>query len=348
MRRSRGSRPACPARAAAEGPARLHVDRVFSVHGAGTVVTGTLWSGVIGRGDALTLQPAGRGVRVRGVQVHDRDVEAAVAGQRVAVNLASVRARDVERGDVLAGDGDAAAPSYRVDVALDAAAGARLHEAAPRVQVHHGTRESPARAVALGGALWQLRLEAPLVVADRDRVVVRSIAPPDTLGGAVVVDAAPPRHGGSEEVRAGLERRLRGEPEPERSAERASVSMADPEPAPAPLDPGALALEQRLRAAGHEPPALAALGDDARWLPALREAGRAVRVGRTLHFHPDALDEVRARVVAICERDGAVTIATLRDDLGTSRRYAQALLEHFDGARLTLRRGDEHVLRRAR
>ena len=77
-------------------------------------------------------------------------------------------------------------------------------------------------------------------------------------------------------------------------------------------------------------------------------AGQAVRVGRNLHFHPGALAELEARVIAIAERDGSVTIAGVRDELGTSRKYAQALLEHLDRERVTRRAGDAHVLRARR
>jgi selenocysteine-specific elongation factor len=73
-----------------------------------------------------------------------------------------------------------------------------------------------------------------------------------------------------------------------------------------------------------------------------------VRVGRSLHFEPGALGALEAQVVAIAERDGSVTIAGVRDQLGTSRKYAQALLEHLDRTKVTLRRGDEHVLRTRR
>jgi len=83
-------------------------------------------------------------------------------------------------------------------------------------------------------------------------------------------------------------------------------------------------------------------------LRALEGAGEAVRVGRNLHFHPQALAELEGRVVAIVERDGQATIASVRDELDTSRKYAQALLEHLDRAKVTLRRGDAHVLRRRR
>jgi selenocysteine-specific elongation factor len=114
------------------------------------------------------------------------------------------------------------------------------------------------------------------------------------------------------------------------------------------LSAAALAVEAQLREAGLTPPIEAELGEDAAHLPALRAAGRVVRVGRSLHYHRDALAEAQRRVVALCERDGKVTIASLRDELGTSRKFAQALLEHFDAARVTRRVGDEHVLRQRR
>jgi selenocysteine-specific elongation factor len=309
----------------------LHVDRAFTIHGAGTVVTGTLWSGSIAAGDRLSVLPAGLRVRVRSVQVHDEPVERAQAGQRVALNLAGIEVRDVARGDVVAAPG-AVAPALVLDCELtlrDARHGMRAH-------VHHGTRESPARLADLGGGLWQARLERPLMARAGDRVVVRSIAPPDTLGGGVVLDPAARRHGRRPDALARLERLRRGEPEP--AAPPPTVAPAPPV-APAPLRASALALEERLRAAGHEPPAEDELdGDDLR---ALRAAGRAVRIGRSMYAHPDALARVRARVEAVIAAEGSITLARLRDELSTSRRFAQALLEHLDAERVTRRRDDD-------
>ena len=112
---------------------------------------------------------------------------------------------------------------------------------------------------------------------------------------------------------------------------------------------GALALEERLRAAGHEPPRESELGADAELLPALRDAGRAVRIGRNLWAHPEALAEVRERVVQIIEAEGSITLARLRDELQTSRKFAQAHLDHLDGEHVTLRRPDDtRTLRRRR
>jgi selenocysteine-specific elongation factor len=233
---------------------------------------------------------------------------------------------------------DAPRATYRVDVALTWATPEARPEGGARVGVHHGTRESAARLVELGGRFFQLRLEEPIVPVSGDRLVIRSLAPPDTLGGGVVLDPDPRRHGPSRDLLARLTRLERGEPEPEPQPERPTP----PRPERAPLGPRALELEQRLRDAGHEPP----LDDDPELLAALRDHGRAIRLGPTMHVHPDALDEVHDVVVEIIERDGEITLAQLRDALDTSRKYAQAYLEHFDATKVTLRRGEARVLRR--
>jgi len=167
----------------AQGATRLYVDRVFTLRGVGTVATGTLWSGAIAAGDALRVEPSGRTVRVRSVQVHDAAVDRADAGQRVAVNLPQLERRDLVRGDVLVAPGHFA-PSYRLDV--------RLEELAPlpaAVTVHVGTRAVPARVVR-DGPYAQLRLESAVVAARGDRVVLRTDT---TVGGGTVLDPAPRR-----------------------------------------------------------------------------------------------------------------------------------------------------------
>src|SRR5215468_7655974 len=118
LRAALGAVAAGVARHDSTGPARLHVDRSFTLRGIGTVATGTLWSGTIGHGDELRLEPRGRVIRVRSVQVHDRPVERAEAGQRVAVSLPGVERQELRRGDVLITPG-ALRPSFRVDVALE-------------------------------------------------------------------------------------------------------------------------------------------------------------------------------------------------------------------------------------
>jgi selenocysteine-specific elongation factor len=162
---------------------RLWIDRAFTLRGIGTVVTGTLWSGSIAPGDSLRLEPRGRNVRVRSVQVHDQPVEEADAGQRVAVNLQGIERGELRRGDALVEPGHYPV-SYRLDVVLD-----ELEPVPAAVKVHLGTADVPARIVR-SGPFAQLRLEEPVVAARGDRFVLRTET---TVGGGRVVDPAPPR-----------------------------------------------------------------------------------------------------------------------------------------------------------
>ncbi len=167
----------------AERATRLYVDRVFTLQGVGTVATGTLWSGTIAAGDMLRIEPSGKTVRVRSVQVHDAAVDEAQAGQRVAVNLPTVERRGLVRGDVLVEPGHYPL-SYRLDVRLE-----EIADVPAAVTVHVGTKAVPAR-VARDGAYAQLRLADPVVAARGDRVVLRTQT---TVGGGTVLDPAPPR-----------------------------------------------------------------------------------------------------------------------------------------------------------
>ncbi|MGE0453531.1 MAG: selenocysteine-specific translation elongation factor [Vicinamibacteria bacterium] len=184
------------------GPARLPIDRVFTMHGFGTVVTGTLVSGRVAAGDELLLLPQGRSVRVRGVQVHGAAVGAAEAGQRAAVNLAGVELRELGRGDVLASAGSLR-PSSMLDVELSLLASAHPLDDDARVRLHVASAEVLARVRTTGGepiapggsGFAQLRLERPAVVGRGDRLVLRAYSPMTTIGGALVLDplAARPR-----------------------------------------------------------------------------------------------------------------------------------------------------------
>jgi selenocysteine-specific elongation factor len=175
-----------------EGPARLYIDRVFTLRGIGTVATGTLWSGSIGAGDGLRAEPSGLDVRVRSVEVHDAPVERAEAGQRVAVSLPGVERSQLRRGDALVTPASFR-PSYRLDVALDP-----LVEIPVRVQLHHGTSQVIARVARAGDGYAQLRLSAPVVAARGDRFVLRTST---TVGGGRVLDPVPPRHSDPERMK---------------------------------------------------------------------------------------------------------------------------------------------------
>src|SRR6184192_2156443 len=165
------------------GGTRLYIDRTFTLTGVGTVVTGTLWSGAIGPGDSLEVQPSGLRARARTVHVHDVEVPRAEAGQRVAVNLPGIERSRLRRGDVLVQPGFYPV-TWRLDVALE-----ELEQVPPAVTVHIGTSDVPARVVR-DGRYAQLRLRESVLAARGDRVVLRTET---TVGGGVVLDPFPPR-----------------------------------------------------------------------------------------------------------------------------------------------------------
>lgn len=167
---------------------RMPVDRVFTVRGTGTVVTGTVWSGSAATDDAARLLPGERTVRIRGCQTHGSAVDHADAGERAAFAIAGAERSDVARGDVLvledvwrAVDSLTARVRTLADVVLK-------HR--QRVRVHLGTAEVMARVVLLEPDWLQLRLEAPLVARAGDRFVLRSYSPVATIGGGIVADVA--------------------------------------------------------------------------------------------------------------------------------------------------------------
>ncbi len=183
------------ARSTAE-PARLPVDRVFTMEGFGTVVTGTLWRGAVATGDGLELLPEGNPVRVRRVQVHGQTVERALAGQRTALALHGVSKDQVSRGDWLVAP-DSMRESRVLDVRFELLPDAgRDQKADTRVRFHLGASEIIGRLVLLEGnvlapggtAIAQLRLERSTVAARGDRFVIRSYSPSRTIGGGTVIE----------------------------------------------------------------------------------------------------------------------------------------------------------------
>ncbi len=202
------------------GRPRLPVDRVFTMSGFGTVVTGTLVDGSVRVGDELRVFPSGRLVRVRGLQRHNEKVETVGPGSRVAANLSGVEKSELARGDVLAPQG-AIEPTRRVDATV------RVLGSAPQplrhgaqVLLHTGTAEVGCRLIMLegdeiapGSEGWvQLYLERPIAAAARDRFVLRVPSPAMTVAGGSLVDVAPrkhPRHDSA--VRESLVRRAAGD-----------------------------------------------------------------------------------------------------------------------------------------
>ena len=447
------------------GRPRLPIDRVFTVAGFGTVVTGTLIDGSLRAGLEVEVVPGGLRARIRGLQTHQRKVEDASPGRRLAVNLTGLSPADLRRGMVVTTPGWLR-PTAAVDVRLRAV---RYLPRAIRhniqVTFHTGASEVPGRLLLLdcdelppGGQAWaQLRLEEPVAVAPGDAFVIRS--PNDTLGGGRVVDAHPRRHRRFHRpTLETLEKMERGSPEEvllvalarlepceagqlarhtELAADEASaaaaalvadgraVALSEGELAPSTLlftADGFARLTARARetplllpppapaATGHRPrgaaqppgpggpplrrpagdlgpsrraprvggtscpcpttqprlsPAQQAAADaflaalkanpysppterrpDPELLAHLEEEGRIVRVGDGIAFDREAYDEMTARVVEHLRALDTITLGQVRDMFATSRKYAQAFLEHLDDQRITRRVGDERVLRK--
>lgn len=190
----------------ATGPARLPVDRVFSIKGFGTVVTGTLVSGTLAADAELDVLPRGLRVKVRGLQVHGQSEPFAPAGRRVAVNIGGVDVSDLARGDTLCSPG-AFEPTRRFDAVIDMLDDARPLKHGARVRFHQGTTELLGRVAVAGGrgttrvsevpagasSFVRIRLEAPAVLTRGDRFILRAYSPSITIGGGVVLDPHPPR-----------------------------------------------------------------------------------------------------------------------------------------------------------
>jgi selenocysteine-specific elongation factor len=294
-----------------DGLLRLPVDRVFSLRGFGTVVTGTLVGGEVGVGDEVEVLPSRQRSRVRGLQVHGEAVERSRAGSRTAVNLGGLEVDDLARGDVLTAPGTLH-PTSMVDVDITLLASARPLEDGARVRVHLASAEALARVRLLGEkqiepgstGLAQLRLESPAVAGRDDRLILRSYSPADTIGGARVVDPMPPRRRTADRLTLG---RLRDAAGPE-SAAGTMVEDAGRAGIKAPLLAARLTVpESRLRPILGDIPGVATLGSDPSVLMSraaltrLGEEALAV-LGRHHRGHPldpgMPREELRSRVFA--------------------------------------------------
>ncbi len=184
--------------------ARLPIDRVFTIKGAGTVVTGTLWSGTVSAGDELEVLPEGTLTRVRSIQIHGEAVEKAHEGHRVALNLNGLSTDDVRPGDFLATPHTVKATDrFDVDLTyLGVPDSDKPFESGARVHVSHGTREVTGRVLFMGEtsslskgqrSYAQIRLDEPLPVSWKDHFIIRSYSPVHVIGGGVVLRAHPKR-----------------------------------------------------------------------------------------------------------------------------------------------------------
>jgi selenocysteine-specific elongation factor len=443
------------ARTSRNTAARMPIDRVFSMTGFGTVVTGTLLDGSLRTGDRVVVLPQGVPSRIRGLQTFGAAVETAQPGARVAVNLTGVETSDLARGNLLTMPG-AMTAAIRFDARV------RMLDSIDRPLRHNddvivfaGSSETPAKAalldtdeVAPGASGWvQLRLASPVAVLAGDRFVLRQPSPAETIGGGTVLELDPPRHkrfqssviGRLEQLAAGdpsdrllawvgnrfvpeaklepwidgdlLEQVQRdgavawaGAPGTRVLAQASTLDMAlaavneriEAFHAEHPLESGVprervrqelgfdrmtfdalawtsvrrgdiddlgsllrrrgyrieLDVERQSRANAYlellrkndfEPPAPADAGIEPSLVSALVALGEVVQVGEGIVYLPERIEEAEARLLSALSANLSISLAEFRDLLGTTRKYAQALLEYFDQQRVTRRVGDRRV-----
>ncbi len=310
------------------GSPRLPIDRVFTISGFGVVVTGTLLGGTLNVGQEVEIQPGGVRARVRGLQSHEQTLEHVERGQRVAVNLRGVEKSDLARGDVLGLPG-AWRPTPLLDARLRTLPEAqRPLEHDDAVKVFLGAAEAMGHIRVLdrerilpGEESWvQIRLERPLVAAPGDRYIVRRASPAETIGGGVILDAAPGRRWkrARPEVIARFETLASGDPlaiallklAAERGPVRAGSLDLPPELVAQAVERGDLRLDGRGWAIHRE--SWARLADKARRVLARFHAEEPLRLGMPpealrsrLRLEPDAF----AAALDWLAREGAVALA---------------------------------------
>ncbi len=450
------------------GRPRLPIDRVFTISGFGTVVTGTLVDGPLAVGQEVEIQPGELRSRIRGLQSHGTKQERANPGSRTAVNLAGVSVDEIRRGQVLTFPGWLK-PTQLVDAHL------KLIDSSPiaieqndEVGLFVGSSEALARVTLLnderiepGDETWvQLRIAGPLAVAKGDRFIIRQPSPSITIGGGVIVDPHPRRHRRFRtDVIESLEVLAEGTPSEivfqamesgpvELRTLAKTVALSDTDLRSAvddlisegsvlvlkraqmdgPLVPTTLLMredafsvtvseiermletfhqrsplrrgmakeevrsriglparafeeivqraavdgrfspngevlrlpsheiqfttEQReridryvraMRADPNTPPPPSEFGIEPDLAMALAETGEVVRVDENIVFARDTFDDIQREVLRIIDQQGTITLSQFRDHFGSSRKYAQAVLEYLDDRRVTRRVGDERV-----
>lgn len=271
---------------------RIPIDRVFTIGGFGTVITGTLTEGQISVGDEIQIYPGSQTTKVRSLQVHGNMVETAYAGQRTAVNLLGIKKEDLERGNVLAAKGSLK-QTMMVDVKLKMFDDSkRILKNESRVHLYYGSAEALCKVVLLDRealesgqeGFAQLRLEEEIAVRKGDRFIIRFYSPVETIGGGQILDAFPTKHKRNrEDVLAGLAVKEQGD------QEKVLEQML---------------LENRKQMAGIKELATKLGVTEAeaeRQLAILIDRGTAFKLGGELAVHQDTMQEIGEFAVAMLE-----------------------------------------------
>ena len=352
---SRNESDSCTGRMGTKASAfRLPIDRVFSLKGFGTVVTGTLLDGSLGLNYDAMLYPRAERVKIRGIQVHGQEVSEAVPGQRVAVNLPGIGKEQISRGEILAAAGSMEGTMI-ADVRLQLLkSGQRTLKSGTRVHLYHGAAELVCkiilfdRAVLKPGeeAVVQLRMEQMTAMKAGDHFVIRFYSPVETIGGGVVLNPNGVKRKKGQNADAAVHCACTGK---ERKKAHAAGKITEEMCGNSVF----LQLQELYLKSGFMPPltdevkkVFSGERDFSEVFFAMVRDGVLVRFDEKHYMHWEIRQKALDMVYQLFKEKGMIQTGDFRDRLGISRKCAIILLEGFDRERITVMENGGRVLKR--
>lgn len=352
---SRNESDSCTGRMGTKASAfRLPIDRVFSLKGFGTVVTGTLLDGSLGLNYDAMLYPRAERVKIRGIQVHGQEVSEAVPGQRVAVNLPGIGKEQISRGEILATAGSMEGTMI-ADVRLQLLkSGQRSLKSGTRVHLYHGAAELVCkiilfdRAVLKPGeeAVVQLRMEQMTAMKAGDHFVIRFYSPVETIGGGVVLNPNGVKRKKGQNADVAVRYACTGK---ERKKAHAAGKITEEMCGNSVF----LQLQELYLKSGFMPPltdevkkVFSGERDFSEVFFAMVRDGVLVRFDEKHYMHWEIRQKALDMVYQLFKEKGMIQTGDFRDRLGISRKCAIILLEGFDRERITVMENGGRVLKR--
>lgn len=352
---SRNESDSCTGRMGTKASAfRLPIDRVFSLKGFGTVVTGTLLDGSLGLNYDAMLYPRAERVKIRGIQVHGQEVSEAVPGQRVAVNLPGIGKEQISRGEILAAAGSMEGTMI-ADVRLQLLkSGQRSLKSGTRVHLYHGAAELVCKIILFDRvvlkpgeeAIVQLRMEQVTAMKAGDHFVIRFYSPVETIGGGVVLNPNGVKRKKGQNADAAVRYACTGK---ERKKAHAAGKITEEMCGNSVY----LQLQELYLKSGFMPPltdevkkVFSGERDFSEVFFAMVRDGVLVRFDEKHYMHREIRQKALDMAYLLFEEKGIIQTGEFRDRLGISRKCAIILLEGFDRERITVMENGGRVLKR--
>ena len=352
---SRNESDSCTGRMGTKASAfRLPIDRVFSLKGFGTVVTGTLLDGSLGLDYDAMLYPRAERIKIRGIQVHGQEVSEAVPGQRVAVNLPGIGKEQISRGEILATAGSMEGTMI-ADVRLQLLkSGQRSLKSGTRVHLYHGAAELVCKIILFDRvvlkpgeeAVVQLRMEQVTAMKAGDHFVIRFYSPVETIGGGVVLNPNGVKRKKGQNADAAVRYACTGK---ERKKAHAAGKITEEMCGNSVF----LQLQELYLKSGFMPPltdevkkVFSGERDFSEVFFAMVRDGVLVRFDEKHYMHWEIRQKALDMAYLLYEEKGMIQTGEFRDRLGISRKCAIILLEGFDRERITVMENGGRVLKR--